>query len=426
MSTDFNKYERKIAGWLSKMPMVKKYAKIGYSHINYLFFGKKKKIDTQFNIISVSDDYPETFFGYYDKSPLNYDGNYLVFHASTYPTNSVPHSNHQIQVLLKDLTNDTIAAEFNSSAYNWQQGAKLQWLDNNHFIFNDYDTKHRRYVSNIVSTSDNGIERKIDYPVYDTHKNIAVSLNFDRLALLRPDYGYRNRKHEKDIDLFDLKNDGIYFVDLKSNSQRLLISLADLVSIDYTKQNNNILHKVNHIMISPLGDRFVFLHRYFINGVKFDRLVLSNIEGTQIKILSDHEMVSHYFWKDNHKIISFMRRFGEGDKYYEIDIDTGNILPIGRGIIDKYGDGHTSIWKDLLLFDTYPNKTRMKKLFVYNLVSGELLKIGEFFEPFRYNGETRCDLHPRWAPDGKSIFIDSVHSGKRKLYQINISPIIHE
>ena len=82
------------------------------------------------------------------------------------------------------------------------------------------------------------------------------------------------------------------------------------------------------------------------------------------------------------------------------------------------GDGHPNIFnEEWMLFDTYPNRSRIKSLNKLNLKTKEVVKIGEFFESFDFTGESRCDLHPRWSPKGDYIFIDSVHeSNNRKLY----------
>ena len=51
----------------------------------------------------------------------------------------------------------------------------------------------------------------------------------------------------------------------------------------------------------------------------------------------------------------------------------------------------------------------------------ELEKLGEFMESFDFYAETRCDLHPRFSFDGNQVFFDSVHSGKRQLYMMEIT-----
>lgn len=72
-----------------------------------------------------------------------------------------------------------------------------------------------------------------------------------------------------------------------------------------------------------------------------------------------------------------------------------------------------------MLFDCYPNRSRLKELNLYNFVDNSCQKLGEFLEPLSYKEETRCDLHPKWDYNGKYIFIDSVHEGKRGLYMLD-------
>jgi len=54
----------------------------------------------------------------------------------------------------------------------------------------------------------------------------------------------------------------------------------------------------------------------------------------------------------------------------------------------------------------------------------ELVELGRFFAPWRFDGENRCDLHPRWSPDGNCVSIDSSHEGVRMSYIINVSNVV--
>ena len=46
--------------------------------------------------------------------------------------------------------------------------------------------------------------------------------------------------------------------------------------------------------------------------------------------------------------------------------------------------------------------------------------IARVFAPFKYDNDTRCDLHPRWSRDGKKVCFDSVFEGHRGLYVVNV------
>ncbi|PWX16163.1 hypothetical protein CYK66_10230 [Clostridium perfringens] len=43
------------------------------------------------------------------------------------------------------------------------------------------------------------------------------------------------------------------------------------------------------------------------------------------------------------------------------------------------------------------------------------------FAPFKYDNDTRCDLHPRWNHSGNKICFDSIFEGHRGLYSVDIS-----
>ena len=46
--------------------------------------------------------------------------------------------------------------------------------------------------------------------------------------------------------------------------------------------------------------------------------------------------------------------------------------------------------------------------------------ITKVFSPFKYDNDTRCDLHPRWNRKGDMICFDSVFEGHRGLYIVKV------
>ena len=70
-------------------------------------------------------------------------------------------------------------------------------------------------------------------------------------------------------------------------------------------QERGSVHKVNHIMLSPNGKRFLVLYRWLVGKRKYTRLITCNVDGTDMYILSDDDMVSHCYWKNYSTIPAF-------------------------------------------------------------------------------------------------------------------------
>ena len=99
-----------------------------------------------------------------------------------------------------------------------------------------------------------------------------------------------------------------------------------------------------------------------------------------------------------------------------------------RQIVNQYliDDGHpTIINKRYIVTDSYPDYTCKSKLFLIDLENNNVQIIGRFYSPKKYQDDKRCDLHPRTDLDSNpSISIDSVCSGIRNIYRIDISKLI--
>ena len=416
MSRDYGNTEKRLAQLLSKFPGLKHGIKKIYQKINYYIYSKKYKHLTELIINEYNFENKETFFGYYDHSPLNPKQTHILFHASTLSTKKLPDPDYPIDIVLFSLKDNTAIKIAESSAYNWQQGSRLQWINDEEFIFNSFNKQNDSYQGNIVNINAPHKTQTIKYPVYDVRENIALSLNFDRLNLLRPDYGYRNNPLLSPDQLNDA-TDGIFYLNLENNTKKLLFSIESLKRIDPVPEFNKALHKVNHIMLAPNGDHFIFMHRWIINGRRFDRLLLSNINGTDIRIIGSG-IVSHCCWINDNKIMGYFTHQNSQPHFHLVTITNEAHSIETPGILKNMGDGHPNCINNRIVFDTYPDKSRMKSLFVYDLNKENIDKIGEFYESMRYYDQTRCDLHPRFGLQENRIFIDSVHTGLRKLYSL--------
>jgi hypothetical protein len=425
----FSSKERLFAQVLNKFPLLKHFIKTGYIYFCAFVYRKNYSFKILHNNIPeikhCTSKECESFFGYYDKSPINANGE-CISHTSKYlPTSKLPNPKEQIDIVIAKLNDwgftpaSTIASTF---AYNWQQGARAHWISDNRIIYNDFDAESQKYIAKVFSTETNEIINFFDFPIQDSFKDeYFLSLNYRRLFVLNPDYGYRNLPPLSNKELNNLQNDGIWKIDFESGKSTLLHSLQDVVDCENKSLFSECKHIVNHIMILPSGKEFIFIHRYYHGKQRLDRLMYSDFG--QLKVVLDYGMISHYCWIDGKTIIGFVQ-VEEKQGFFIINIETGKIEECTE--INKLclGDGHPSCYKEWIVFDTYPNKDRMQWLLLCNLKTKEIFPLIELFQNVKYLYQTRCDLHPRFSPDGKYVFFDTVYTGKRQHCYIDVSKII--
>lgn len=413
--SEFSKAEHLFAKYLSRFPLIKSWIKICYQSIVFMFYRKPAKMYLQesVKVIPVLKS-PQliTFGGYYDKNLII--DNRVLF--------------HQMDVKMANLWNKPLSISIGgveisiSNSWNWQQGAMLSWISENQIIYNDFRAgKYVAVIKNVTTAE----EKIINKPVYtiSEDKAFALSLNFKRLAKYRPDYGYFNLSFN---ELENDQDDGIFKINLDTGQFDLIISIERLINFKPRVEMTEAAHKVNHIMISPNSKRFMFLHRWYTKtGVKYSRLYTSDNQGKELYLLADNQMVSHCNWKNNHEIIGWLRK-KEGNHYYCLTDQTTKYSIIAGSTLNE--DGHPSISRDQrwLLTDTYPDKSRMAHVLLYDLVEEKKIELGSFFSPLKYRGTKRCDLHPRFSDDEKSISFDSTHENKRGMYIMDISKVIAE
>ena len=237
---------------------------------------------------------------------------------------------------------------------------------------------------------------------------------------LRPDYGYRNISPLTTSELKDIDNDGIWKVDYNTGESDIYLTLRDVVNFQPGHYPEDALHKVNHLMISPDGKKFLFIHRYYSLGKRNDRLLVCDLATKNLSILANNQMVSHCIWKDNNSIVAYLRSPEGKDAFFVIDVNDGTYQHIEYQLFNKYGDGHPTFNGNLLVADSYQDSALQRHLICHNYNNGITEEIGSFYQAMRFKGECRCDLHPRFSADGETLYFDSVFTGERGLYYLDV------
>lgn len=401
-------------------PIIKRSAKRVYQLASCALSREKIKSEGALKRVSPNDGY-EYFYGYYDKSPWDAGDRYMIALKARQAYKSVAPKEAAEVVVIDTKENNAVIKIGSSHSWNVQQGCMAQWMGpdfKSRIIYNDF--RDGKYVS-VIYNFESGYEEKVlPIPVYDVSRDgsFALSLDFSRLHRLRPGYGYSNLP---DTTKGELCPDApcILKMDIETGEVTELFKYGDFAAFEHDASMDGAEHKVNHLMISPDGKRFMVLHRWFLNGRKHTRLVTVNVDKTEMYNLSDDVFVSHCYWKNNSEILSFLRKKESGDHYYLMKDKTREYKMLWPQLNT---DGHCSYSPDgrFIITDTYPNRKRLASVYLCEEKDDRARRIARVFAPFRYDNDCRCDLHPRWNRDGSMVCIDSVHEGKRALYTVKL------
>ena len=251
--------------------------------------------------------------------------------------------------------------------------------------------------------------------------NLLFTINYQELDELNKDYGYNLKQNGVKYNHLD----GILGYNYIEKKKRFNLRKSSIHALSQ-KIISEEECELNHLQISPDNKSILFIYRNK-KPSSYSELFMYNYKEDRLECLFSGKIVSHYNWIDSNRIIIFFAKKISTQGYYIFNIYTKEIMALDKKI-NHNGDGHPSISpnKEWIVYDSYPDKKRVSYLKLYNLKNNEIIKIGEFFSPMKFYGYYRCDLHPRWSPDGKFISIDSTHEGTRRTYMIDVSKIIYK
>lgn len=377
--------------------------------------------DVSYRLLGSTDHH--TFFGYYDLSPFEPDGDRLL---SCRVRRDAPNGPMEIGFYATDAAGeDRFTAVTSTATWCWQQGCRFAWapqLGKGCVLYNALGPT--RFEAVLFDLDSRREIARFPRPLYDLASSgrYGLSLNFARLQRLRPGYGYANLP-DTTADEGAPAGDGLWLVDLQSGESRLLHSLAEIAETEPQKSMAGATHYFNHVSWNPSGSRFLFFHIWEHQGERRKvRLLTSDAKGA-VRVVTNDELVSHYCWIDENRMLLYAE-FERVRGYYEVaDLEAGRRIP-ERCEALPLEDGHPT-WcaaAGKFLLDSLPDRLSERSLMTFRPGDERPRLLGSFYSPVALTGEARCDLHPRWSRDGRQIAIDTAHDGFRQMAVVAAPP----
>lgn len=359
-----------------------------------------------------------TYAGYFDVTPFSKDS-CRIFSLRIPRRQAHPDQNAEATISLHDLRDPEKPAQDlgTTTTWNWQQGCRLHWLGpdrQRHCLFNQ--PADGRLGCTILDTDSGGVVQRLPYPVYASAPDgtWALTTDFARLHRLRPGYGYA-LVPDATADEPAPAHDGIWRVSLKRDARERLLSVADIAAFAPQPTMAGAEHYINHLVINGAGTRFFFLHVWCHPGRKYQRLFTCNPDGSDLFLLTRGDYASHFCWCGADRVLAYASHPEAGRCFALYRDRSGASEVVGPSVLT--GDGHPSLAPDgrTVAVDTLPDRLREQHLKLYDLESGRCERLARCFTPLSCSGPNRCDLHPRFSPDGKWIAVDTAARGHRAL-----------
>ncbi len=373
--------------------------------------------------ILTPDDGAAYFFGYYDLQAYSGDDRYHLLHRVTVDYQErLPDKNDVAELGYIDLKTGEITYFAETTAWNFQQGALLQWNPASpcdEVIYNVRDGENFHTLTHNLKTGEKKMTDRACANISPDGK-WGLAVNMSRIYDFRPGYGYSDVP-DKLGDIPNPENDGIYLVNMETGNSKLIIDYKRIQEEFPHAELGERKHVVNHITFNTASDRFLFLNRNFLKPGDprwFTSLITSDLDGNMYCLLN-HSMTSHYHWKNDKQILGWLCHEGE-NAFWLLNDETHNGSKIEHPLLNR--DLHMIYSPDRRFFvgDGYPVDD-YRNIYLYEVETGEAEMIfADKSLPYKI-GDNRVDLHNRWNRKGDRISFDSCHREKREICELDVS-----
>ena len=319
-------------------------------------------------------------------------------------------------------------------AWNFQEAAMGHWLPwgKDLVLFNDF--RDGKFVCVIMNWRTKEELRVLPHPVgaVSPDGRKAISLNYARIRLTRPGYGYAGPGQDPLVGDAWPANDGLWLVDLETGDAKLIVSVA-AVRGQVPEVGEKGLFYFCHTVFSRDGGRVFWLAR----GIDWYDPVAEKagpwtttaftcrVDGTDIRrCFPERDWGgSHFNWLDDKTMVVtvYPKEIGRGAWHVKFTVgEEEKVKRLAPGLLDW--DGHC-VWSpngNWMSTEGYFDKTNKRNWVLMRAADEAVIPVGSFYVPEKYVSDWRCDLHARWRPDGKQLGFNSVHEGSRQVYVMDV------
>lgn len=303
-----------------------------------------------------------------------------------------------------------------TSAWNWQQGCRLQWRPNSdEILWNDRSVDGKHFICQAYNFK-TGKKRILPREVYDVSADGKMALvhDFARMKHAGTSYVGISDPYESLQFTDEL---GIEKMDMETGKVEFLVGLEQMAKIafpdGYKGKTNLYFFREGW---NPSATRFIT----FLRNMDSPRHVSAwsiSADGKDIRYFFNNP--SHHVWVDDDTLL-------EG-RYFALIKDDGSGIvqkPLKR--IDANIDPSIlpKPYDNWILGDTYV-LDGVQHLFLFHKPTKLFVPLAKLKNTGAPKGIYRVDLHARSSRDGRTISIDATHEGLgRQLYKIDIGYIL--
>ena len=204
---------------------------------------------------------------FFDTPPISPSGRYLALTRMPYEDHR-PIPGDRAQIVVIDLLDgrEYVAAE--TRGWEHQLGANINWgEDDGQLIYNDMDpASYAAYAVCLDWRS--GRARRLDHGVYHVSPDGRWGVAGNLAAMQKTQFGYGVPVPEERVpqNTIDTQDDGVYLVDIRTGSSRLVLSLQEIYARTHSARECAFYRQglcyVFHTKWSPDGSRIMFSTRW--------------------------------------------------------------------------------------------------------------------------------------------------------------------